>query len=284
MSKRADPYRKQYADAFTAYLAAPTEDALRAAYELGRDAVGGALSVLELASIHHEVLCRHLAGAHGRADVDRVAAAAGDFFLESLSAFEIVQRGFREARDAVLLEQRQTALVRQLSKFLADASLAVDAGESIEEVLQLIAEQTREVIGAACCVATVRLDDVARTLEAICHSPEDGGWREWVAATRLAEAYASVRPARGVLRTTCDALAQDPAGVAIAASGRPLRAWLAVPLTRLDGQELGLIHLFDKDRGDFSEIDGEILVQLAQMASAAIERAQLYSRGWNRPA
>jgi GAF domain-containing protein len=54
--------------------------------------------------------------------------------------------------------------------------------------------------------------------------------------------------------------------------------WLAASLTTLDGRDLGLIQLFDKADGDFTELDEEILVQLAQMASAAVERARLYRR------
>jgi GAF domain-containing protein len=37
-----------------------------------------------------------------------------------------------------------------------------------------------------------------------------------------------------------------------------------------------LIQLFDKRDADFSELDEAVLVQLAQMAAAAVERAQLY--------
>ena len=44
-----------------------------------------------------------------------MARAAGDFFLESLSSFEMVQRGYREAREAARLERRQTEMSRQLS-------------------------------------------------------------------------------------------------------------------------------------------------------------------------
>ena len=266
MSAGVTSYREAYATAFAEYLSTPTEDALRTAYELGRDAVAGALSVLELGSVHHEVLLAELARVRGRAEVARVAGAAAEFFLESLSAFEMVQRGLREAREAALLEQRQTTLLRRLSAFLADTSLAADAGESIDEMLQLIAEQTREAIGASCCVATATLVGGGRTIEAVCHAPGDVGWREWIGHAQLADAYARVCAGRGLLRLNGAVLAD-----------RILRGWLAAPLTGLDGRELGLIHLLDKENGEFSKLDGELLVQLAQMGSAAIERVQLYT-------
>ena len=47
-------------------------------------------------------------------------------------------------------------------------------------------------------------------------------------------------------------------------------------LTALDGSELGAIQLFDKQDGSFTESDEALLVHLAQMASAAVERARLY--------
>jgi hypothetical protein len=284
VSGRRTTHRETYAAAFADYLAARTEDALQAAYELGRDAVGRELSVLELANIHHEVLRSHLLRASAAAEVERIADAAAEFFLESLSAYEMVQRGLRATRDAAALEQRQTALLRQLSNFLADASLAVDVTEAMDELLQLIAEQTRELVGAACCVAAASLADDESTLAAICHTPADDGWRDWVAADALADAYGAVRGKRGIVRMTRDDLAGHPAFGALAAAGRPLRAWLAAPLTRLDGREFGLIHLFDKEDGDFSDVDTALLLQLAQMSSAAIERVQLYpGRGVSSP-
>jgi hypothetical protein len=279
VSGAAARYREAYTTALGAYLSRPSESALGAGYELGRDAVAGALGVLDLASAHNDALAWHLTRARDRADVEHIVRAAGEFFVESVSAFELVQRGLRDAHDTALLEQRQMALLRQLSTFLADASLAVDAGDSIEEILQLIAEQTRELIGAACCVATASFGEDRRVVAAVCHTPDDDGWRAWVASSELAEAYSRVQPRGGVLRRTRAQLLRDPLAAQLVEGERPLRAWLAAPLTRLDGREFGLIHVFDKERDDFSQVDVEMLVQLAQLAAAAIERVQLYTGG-----
>jgi signal transduction histidine kinase/ActR/RegA family two-component response regulator len=56
----------------------------------------------------------------------------------------------------------------------------------------------------------------------------------------------------------------------------PMRGWLAVPLMGRNGKNIGLIQLSDKYEGEFTEEDEAILVQMAQMASAAIDNAQLY--------
>jgi len=55
-----------------------------------------------------------------------------------------------------------------------------------------------------------------------------------------------------------------------------MRGWLAAPLTSRNGKNLGLIQLSDKYEGEFNAEDEAILVQLAQMASTAIDNAQLY--------
>lgn len=61
-----------------------------------------------------------------------------------------------------------------------------------------------------------------------------------------------------------------------AAGHQPLQGWLAASLTALDGSELGAIQLFHKQDGAFTGDDEAVLVHLAQMASAAVERTRLY--------
>ena len=55
---------------------------------------------------------------------------------------------------------------------------------------------------------------------------------------------------------------------------RSMHSWLVASLCAPDGKELGLIQAFDKRDGEFTHLDEEVLVQLAQMAAAAVERAQ----------
>jgi hypothetical protein len=56
-------------------------------------------------------------------------------------------------------------MLHRLSTFLADASLALDAPGSLEEILQLVAEHARELVGAARCRVEIRLPD-GNTIEA----------------------------------------------------------------------------------------------------------------------
>ncbi len=275
-SSGAGPFRTAYASALGEYLLHPNEASLRVAYELGREAVRRQLSVLDLAVAHQEALCSALAGASGAAEVQQVASAAGDFFLESLSSFEMVQRGFKEARQAFLVERRQTELSRQLSTFLADASLALEASDSLEEMLRLVAEQARELVGADCCVATVGVEAHPRIAEGASHEG-DRRWTTFVRWLDLAAIYRLVRLGGGSVRIDGEHLAELPLFLG-APGDRPLQGWLAASLAALDGRELGAIQLFDKQGGSFTADDEAALVHLAQMASAAVERARHYQK------
>ncbi len=274
-SSRAGPFRTAYASALGDYLVDPTETSLRVAYELGREAVRRQLSVLDLAVAHQEAFLSALAGASVAAEVQQVAGAAGDFFLESLTSFEMVQRGFKEAREAFLLARRQTELSRQLSTFLADASLALEASDSLEEMLRLVAEQARELVGADCCVATVGVEGHPRLAEGASH-PE-GRWTTFVRWLDLAAIYRLIRHNGGSVRIDGEQLAGLPLFL-VAAGDRPLQRWLGASLTALDGRELGAIQLFDKQGAAFTADDEAVLVHLAQMASAAVERARHYQK------
>ena len=186
------PFRAAYASALLDYLLQPTETSLRVAYELAREAVSRSFSVLELADAHQQALMSMLLDASDAAEAQAIARAAGDFFLEGLSTFEMVQRGFAEARQAALLERRQTRLSRQLSTFLADASLALDTSESLEEMLRLVAEQARELVGADCCVATVAVGGRPRTAEGASYQEDE---RRWATFIRWLDLFAIYRVA-----------------------------------------------------------------------------------------
>lgn len=272
-------FRVSYASAFQRYLGDASETTLRAAYELGREAVGRELSVLDLAVVHHDVLLSALRG--GAENVDRITQRASDFFVESLSAFEMVRRGFADARQAALLERQQSAMLRQLSNFLADASLALDASDSLDETLRLVAEQTRELIGADYCVVFVTMDAGREIFAAASLSDTAAASTSATGRGDLGAIFSRLGGAGGAARIAGDELATNAALRALAehaGAGSVGRGRLGAPLTALDGAELGSIQLFDKHGGEFNDVDEALLVHLAQMVSAAIERAQVYLR------
>jgi GAF domain-containing protein len=96
----------------------------------------------------------------------------------------------------------------------------------------------------------------------------------------LAALYAAVSPGRRSLRMSSAELAAEPARRALEGAGdgvRSMRSWLVASLGAPDGNDVGLIQAFDKREGEFTHLDEEVLVQLAQIAAAAVERAQRYA-------
>ena len=84
--------QRNYRTAFLRYLPSRDEAALHLGYEIGRAAMGGGLSMLELAQIHHRILIEVLRTPPDR-DLDSMVTAASDFLLEALAAYELGRRG-----------------------------------------------------------------------------------------------------------------------------------------------------------------------------------------------
>lgn len=293
MTAKSPRFRASYGSAFRAYLLDASEAPLRTAYELGRDAVAEELSVLDLAAVHHDALLSELLQSQGAAEVERVTRSAAEFFLESISAFEMVQRGFREARDAALLERRQAMMLRQLSNLLADASLTLDAPDSFQEMLQLVVEQARELIGADHCVAAVAFEGEPHLTRAVSSSVAETNLTALLGTADLSAISQLAVAKGGSMRMSGAECADHPVLRTLASSSEPepgseptpwARGWLVAQLTALDGAELGSIHVFGSHDGCFTELEQAILVNLAQMASAAVERAWLYRRARKRVA
>lgn len=128
----------RYSAAFAAYLAERSEQALGAAYDIGREAVRAKLSVLDVADAHHAALQAAAAG-----DTATLAAAA-DFLRESLSTFETVHRGYLEVQEVARIEHSYVEQLRALS----EASIAINGTLTVEGIMQLTADTAREIIGA----------------------------------------------------------------------------------------------------------------------------------------
>ena len=254
MNPSLEGFRATYAAAFRSYVNDGTEISLRTAYELGREAVVRELSVLDLTLVHHDALLDALREASTE-DVEHVTRAAAGFGLESLSAFEMVRRGFREAQEAALLERRHAALLRQLSNFLADISLALATSDPLEEMLQLVAEQARELVGSNWCRVKVAV------------GPDEV--REVVSASEM-----NARTL-GPSRSTHERRSPD-SPISMSGAGTLREESVAASLTALDGRVIGSLEVAYKREGDFGGVDEAVLAHLAQMVSAAIERTQLY--------
>lgn len=159
--------------------------------------------------------------------------------------------------------------------------MAIASAPSVAELLRVVTESAQEVIGTHQAV-TSRLVH---------------GWREANTHVTLSDKYAHYRNYNEVpkglgvlnyvtrenrpLRLNRQQLVQHPEwrGLRDAPDHPPLPDYLAAPLVGSDGSNLGLIQLADKiDGSDFSADDEAILVQLAQVASANLERLEALQR------
>ena len=107
---------QEYRSALGAYLHGSDEAAALRAYELGRNALAQGVGVLEVAFAHQEALVDFLAGATSGEDGARLAKRASEFLAETLTPFEMVQRGFREASSSLRDLMQRTDLYEVLLK------------------------------------------------------------------------------------------------------------------------------------------------------------------------
>jgi signal transduction histidine kinase len=92
---------ERYEVALRAYLAAGGESALKRAYETGRHALDDGLGLLDLAEVHHTVVATVVAEARTLAEVSSGLTAAGAFFAEAASPYEMTHRASRDANAAL---------------------------------------------------------------------------------------------------------------------------------------------------------------------------------------
>ena len=84
---------RDYRAAFLRYLVRREEGPLHVGYEIGRSAVAGGLSILDIAQVHHDVLLEVLRDTPVH-DVSGVGTAASEFLVEVLSTYDMAHKGF----------------------------------------------------------------------------------------------------------------------------------------------------------------------------------------------
>jgi signal transduction histidine kinase len=134
-------FEEEYRSAFGQYTQRGGESALGRAYELGRRAINEKKSLMEIASLHHQVLRGRLAGADGGSRHQKLLAAAAEFLAETLSPYEMAHRGVQDA----------IAALRQLN-------------ETLEEEIKRIAYAVHDEAGQLLVAVHLALADVAREL------------------------------------------------------------------------------------------------------------------------
>lgn len=112
---------QDYLAAMHAYLEKRDERGLEQAYELGRRALEDGMGVVELAGMYHDALSQFLQRAKNPEDCSLTTRRLGQFFIESISPYEMTHRGFRDAQTALRhLNEALEAEARRIAHALHD--------------------------------------------------------------------------------------------------------------------------------------------------------------------
>lgn len=190
-------------------------------------------------------------------------------------AAEIVERArlHAEARQLAALEQRRAGQLRSLAR----SALELTAADSLDALLALVTEAAVEVVGCHQGVTTRLPHGWADATTYVSLSERYAAWRDYDVVPQGLGVLNAVTRENRPLRLTSEQLRSHPdwRGLRDAPDHPPLPDYLAAPLIGRDGSNLGLIQLSHKlDETPFTAEDEAILVQLAQLASATVERLE----------
>lgn len=185
-------------------------------------------------------------------------------------------------RDITERKEREEARLhhaRQL-QLLSRAAVAINSALSLEDLLQVVTDQARHIIEAHQSLTILTRDrDWTQGATCLSLSEKHTGADRRVPRAGVERVCQFICRSNRAMRFTQDELeANTEFQATISAGGleAPIRGWLAAPMMRRDGTTIGMIQLTDKIEGEFSETDEAILVQLAHMASIAVENTQFY--------
>src|SRR5213594_1312491 len=162
---------------------------------------------------------------------------------------------------------------------------ALRSARSIAELLELITEKARELVGAHQATTSVVLEDWAKAVHAVSLSDKYAAWRTYDERPDGSGIYRLVCELNRPMRLTQAELEAHRAWRGFGAAAErhpPMRGWLAVPLTGRGGRNVGVIQLSDKYDGDFSETDEADLVELGRLASVALNETRRTARAERR--
>jgi len=129
---------ERYLEILHEYVGGTSETSLSRGYDLARRALVDGCGVLELAAIHHQAL-RRVFMEHGASD--GLLTAAGEFFAECLSPYEMSHRGAQEGARALRhLNEVLEAELKRIAHALHD-----EAGQLLASVHIAIADVANEL-------------------------------------------------------------------------------------------------------------------------------------------
>ena len=155
-------------------------------------------------------------------------------------------------------------------------AVAADPAQAqrVDELLRQVCDLARAITGAEQAALGLRTgDDASQTRKYFSLGPGYAAWRDYRVDPRGLGLHGLQLEPGTFLRLTQDQVERHPAWRAFgeeAASHPPMVGWLAVAVC---GQErrYGLLQLSDPSRGEFTDEDGERLVELAALAGGVLD-------------
>ncbi|WP_437837214.1 response regulator [Sorangium sp. So ce1153] len=179
---------------------------------------------------------------------------------------------FKKTQQIRLQAESLRAHAEQLQR-LNRAALTINSALSLDAMVAAITEAARDVTGAHQAMTVVKIEkqpgERART--AVSLSERYATFQQESPPPIAGRLSAFVCGRNRPLRMTQRELSQHPEWLDDCGNMPAPRGYLAVPLTAADGQNIGCIQLSDRHDGEFSDDDETVLVQLAQLASIAIQ-------------
>lgn len=193
-----------------------------------------------------------------------------------LTHFISVQRDVSERKRAEAEVQEHVFTLQRA----ADAAQVITQQASLQATLQEVVEQARGVVCAHQAVISISSDvDKGHSVHAFSLSEKYDHWKtRELPPPDGSGIYAMVCETNKPVRLTQAELLAHPRWRGFGAHGAnhpPMHGWLAVPLIGSDGRNMGVLQLSDKFEGEFSRQDEYVAIELAHLATAAIEKARL---------
>ncbi len=161
-------------------------------------------------------------------------------------------------------------------RVMAQASQDLVRADSLAALLDHVAVAARRLIGAHhASVSVVRDGDYRKRTTALSLSDAYSRWKDYQEPPDGSGLYEMVCADNQPARMTRDELQQHPVWQSLQRQQGPApmpSGWLAVPIVNQHGNTLGLIQLFDKQQGQFSEHDVSEMVQLASVTGVAVDK------------
>jgi PAS domain S-box-containing protein len=199
--------------------------------------------------------------------------AEGGTCLGSVIVFQDISERKRHERDLQTLLDRNAEQIRQLLG-LTTLAEELNIRRSLPDMMQVVAERMREIIGTHFVLAGCRFDDhwYQGKVGESCFTLS---WDDDCSSVSIRELgrFPFVDDVQRPLRLTKEELMSGPnrlRDLIALDSHRLPNGCMAVPLSRRNGEVIGGILLADKQEGIFSVSDESLAVQAAQLASAAI--------------